>query len=107
MRPAGSQSRSAHKLLDGPVNLAQLAADQQLAASGQDGADDVASIWVTSRDDGLKVDSRKLEKAQQKIAQKQEARRADSQPAALAAAATPVQLQTASASQVSVDAGNK
>lgn len=92
MRPQAQRAQTgSHKVLAAPVNLGQMAAELQ--ANGAQ--EDVASIWVTSRDDNLKVDSKKLEKAQQKIAQKQ-ARLADA-PKVVAA---PVQLQTASASQV-------
>lgn len=93
MKPSTQNRRPANKVLAAPVNLAQMAADQQVGAGAQE---DVSSIWVTSRDDNLKVDSKKLEKAQQKIAQKQERRNDAPKPAA----AGPVQLQTASASQV-------
>lgn len=90
MKPQSQRTQPTHKVLAAPVNLGQMAADLE----GQQ-QEDVSSIWVTSRDDNLKVDSKKLEKAQQKLAQKHE-KRTDAPKAPI----VPVQLQTASASQV-------
>lgn len=89
MRPSDHKSRSVQKVLDAPVNLAEMAANAETKST------DSTSIWVISRDDHLKVDSKKLEKAEQKLQQKLEKRNDVPK-----VAAAPVQLQTASASQV-------
>lgn len=89
MKPNFQKQDGPHKVLDAPVNLGEMAAD---LAGAQD---DTTSIWVVSRDDNLKVDSKKLEKAQQKLQQKHD-KRSD----APKIVAGPVKLQTASASQV-------
>lgn len=83
------------KILDAPINLASLAENQEYQS------DDIKSIWVTTRDDSLKVDSKKLEKAKAKLVQKQE-KRSEFKPVAVA----PV-LQSASASQVISKKDNK
>lgn len=77
------------KILDAPVNLGSLADDfeEKLKAA--------QSIWVATKDDSLKVNAKKLEKAEAKIAQKLEKRKEDSRPAPPKA-----ELQTASVSQV-------
>lgn len=77
------------KILDAPVNLGSLADDfeEKLKVA--------QSIWVAQKDDSLKVCSKKLEKAEAKIAQKLEKREKDSRPAPVK-----VELQTASVSQV-------
>ncbi|VVC28242.1 ABC transporter-like,P-loop containing nucleoside triphosphate hydrolase,AAA+ ATPase domain,ABC- [Cinara cedri] len=67
MRPHSDDSvaRNGHtKILDAPVHLASMAADLE------DNDMEIKSIWVNSRDDSLKVDKRKLEKAQAKLQQK-------------------------------------
>ncbi|XP_054286429.1 ATP-binding cassette sub-family F member 3-like [Macrosteles quadrilineatus] len=86
--PNGTAS---NKVLDAPVHLASMAANLETEV------DEIKSIWVMQRDDGLKVDAKKLEKAEAKLQQKQAAR-ADlvhNRPPP-----APVQLQTATASQV-------
>nr|CAD7201239.1 unnamed protein product [Timema douglasi] len=79
------------KVLNAPVNLGSMAANLE------NNVEDIKSIWVMSRDDGFKVDAKKLEKAEAKLVQKQEKRSAD-----LATTRAPVVpiLQTATASQV-------
>lgn len=89
MKPNFQKQDGPHKVLDAPVNLGEMAAD---LAGAQD---DTTSIWVVARDDNLKVDSKKLEKAQQKLQQK-----LDKRTDAPKIIAGPVKLQTASASQV-------
>lgn len=91
MKPATQRSQG-NKVLAAPVNLGQMAAELEQQNAG---TEDVSSIWVTLRDDNLKVDSKKLEKAQQKLAQKHEKRTDTPKPVVGL-----VQLQTASASQV-------
>jgi len=71
MRPHSDDnvSRNGHtKILDAPVHLASMAADLE------DNDMEIKSIWVNSRDDSLKVDKKKLEKAQAKLQQKQDKR---------------------------------
>lgn len=92
MKPQDFKKQGLQKVLDAPVNLAQMAANLQ------NNQEDISSIWVVNRDDNLKVDSKKLEKAQQKIQQKLDKR--NNEAAAPKAAPAPVKLQTASASQV-------
>lgn len=77
------------KILDAPVNLGSLADDfeEKLMAA--------QSIWVTQKDDSLKVCAKKLGKAEAKIQQKLEKREKDSRPAPVK-----VELQSASVSQV-------
>ncbi|XP_069683697.1 ATP-binding cassette sub-family F member 3 [Periplaneta americana] len=60
------------KVLNAPVHLATMAANLE------NNIEDIKSIWVMSRDDGLKVDAKKLEKAEAKLQQKQEKRSQDS-----------------------------
>ncbi|KAK0174629.1 hypothetical protein PV327_010385 [Microctonus hyperodae] len=57
-----------NKVLNAPVHLGAMAAtlDAQV--------DQIKSIWVTTRDDTMKVDAKKLEKAEAKLQQKQEKR---------------------------------
>ncbi|XP_058128437.1 ATP-binding cassette sub-family F member 3 [Anopheles ziemanni] len=88
------------KILAAPINLGQMAATQETAD------DDIQSIWVIQRDDSLKVDSRKLEKAEAKRAQKLEKRQEVKAAAAATAATAPV-LQSATASQVISKKDNK
>ncbi|XP_001946527.2 ATP-binding cassette sub-family F member 3 [Acyrthosiphon pisum] len=71
MRPHSNDNviRNGHtKILDAPVHLASMAADLE------DNDMEIKSIWVNSRDDSLKVDKKKLEKAQAKLQQKQDKR---------------------------------
>ncbi|XP_063708382.1 ATP-binding cassette sub-family F member 3 [Culicoides brevitarsis] len=83
------------KILDAPVNLGSI------VGQFDNGDTEHKSIWVVSRDDSLKVDSKKLEKAKAKLEQKKEKRSEVKAPAA-----APV-LQTASASQVISKKDNK
>lgn len=89
MKPSDNVRKGAHKVLDAPKSLGQMAANMEGIQ------EDISSIWVVSRDDNLKVNSKKLEKAQQKLQQKQDKRSDIVKPAVAAP-----QLQTASASQV-------
>ncbi|XP_050434741.1 ATP-binding cassette sub-family F member 3 [Adelges cooleyi] len=62
-------SKNGHtKILDAPVHLASMAADLE------DNDMEIKSIWVNSRDDSLKVDKKKLKKAQEKLQQKHDKR---------------------------------
>lgn len=83
--------------MDAPINIAEKAAKLET------GIDSMKSIWVIQRDIGLKVDAKKLEKADQKLQQKQEKR----QGAARTIKVAPIQLQQASASQVISKKDNK
>ncbi|KAJ3642747.1 hypothetical protein Zmor_025504 [Zophobas morio] len=76
------------KVLNAPVHLATMAANLENNIS------DIKSIWVMQRDDTLKVDAKKLEKAEAKLQEKQEKRSKDVKTVA------PVKLETATASQV-------
>ncbi|XP_050080263.1 ATP-binding cassette sub-family F member 3 [Anopheles maculipalpis] len=88
------------KILSAPINLGEMAATQEIAN------DEMHSIWVVQRDDSLKVDSKKLEKAEAKRQQKLEKRQEVKAAAAATAATVPV-LQTATASQVISKKDNK
>ncbi|XP_066587051.1 ATP-binding cassette sub-family F member 3 [Prorops nasuta] len=57
-----------NKVLNTPVHLGSMAA--MLEAQ----VEQIKSIWVTTRDDAMKVDAKKLEKAEAKLQQKQEKR---------------------------------
>lgn len=85
----GQGSVGDRKILNAPVNLGRMADEfeESLKVSN--------SIWVTTKDESLKVNAKKLEKAQAKIQQKLEKREKDSRPAPVR-----VELQTASVSQV-------
>nr|XP_023019951.1 ATP-binding cassette sub-family F member 3 [Leptinotarsa decemlineata] len=76
------------KVLNAPVHLGSI------VDSNDSNIEDVKSIWVMQRDDSLKVDARKLEKAQAKLQEKQDKRTKEVRTIA------PPKLQTASASQV-------
>ncbi|XP_074030341.1 ATP-binding cassette sub-family F member 3 [Leptinotarsa decemlineata] len=76
------------KVLNAPVHLGSI------VDSTDSNIEDVKSIWVMQRDDSLKVDARKLEKAQAKLQEKQDKRTKEVRTIA------PPKLQTASASQV-------
>ncbi len=89
MKPSDHGRSGAHKVLDAPKSLGQMAANMEGTQ------EDISSIWVVSRDDNLKVNSKKLEKAQQKLQQKQDKRSDVVKPTVSAP-----QLQTATASQV-------
>jgi len=83
------------KVLGAPVNMGDF-------GENHENFEEIKSIWMTTRDDSLKVDSRKLEKAKAKLVQKQEKRQEkDSKPIAIPA------LQSASASQVISKKDNK
>lgn len=97
MKPDKAKTkRGLTKVLDAPINLGQMAANLE------NSSDDIKSIWVVSRDDNLKVNSKKLEKAEAKLQQKQEKRQETSKVPILIP-----QLQTASASQVISKKDNK
>ncbi|XP_050097790.1 ATP-binding cassette sub-family F member 3 [Anopheles aquasalis] len=89
------------KILSAPIHLGAMAANQE--STGED----VQSIWVIQRDDSLKVDSRKLEKAEAKRQQKLEKRQEVKAAAAAATAGSTPTLQTATASQVISKKDNK
>lgn len=57
-----------NKVLNAPIHLASMAANLESTV------DDIKSIWVMQRDDTLKVDAKKLEKAEAKLQEKQEKR---------------------------------
>ncbi|XP_018394270.1 PREDICTED: ATP-binding cassette sub-family F member 3 isoform X2 [Cyphomyrmex costatus] len=57
-----------NKVLNAPVHLGSLAATLETQV------EQIKSIWVTTRDDVMKVDAKKLEKAEAKLQQKQEKR---------------------------------
>ncbi|KAM7355059.1 ATP-binding cassette sub-family F member 3 [Cochliomyia hominivorax] len=77
------------KVLNAPVNIADMAKDMETIDK------DMHSIWLVNKDNTNKVDTKKLEKAEAKLQQKQEKRQdASKGPAA------PVKLQQATASQV-------
>lgn len=80
------------RVLAAPVELGRMA-DQF-----EDSMKVTQSIWVTHKDDSLKVNAKKLEKAEAKIQQKLEKREKDSKPVIVRP-----ELMTASVSQVSVD----
>ncbi|XP_045619070.1 ATP-binding cassette sub-family F member 3 [Procambarus clarkii] len=78
------------KILDAPVQLAEMAANMELEEQA------IKSVWSRERDDGLKVDQRKLDKAEAKLKEKKEKRintdKKDTQPGII--------LDMATASQV-------
>ncbi|KAF7287316.1 ATP-binding cassette sub-family F member 3 [Rhynchophorus ferrugineus] len=89
LRPEkNSKSNGTLKILDGPIHLASMADNLG------NNVEEIKSIWVTQRDDTLKVDAKKLEKAEAKLQEKQEKRCKE-----VKSVAAP-KLQTASASQV-------
>lgn len=57
-----------NKVLNAPVHLGAMAATLEAQV------EQIKSIWVTTRDDAMKVDAKKLEKAEAKLQQKQEKR---------------------------------
>ncbi|XP_055712743.1 ATP-binding cassette sub-family F member 3 [Phlebotomus papatasi] len=88
---------SQKKILDAPVQL------EEMANRDIDTMKDINSIWVIGKGAGnTKVDAKKLEKAEAKLQQKQE-KRQDVKPAK----PPPVQLMTASASQMISKKDNK
>ena len=90
LKPENEKINSkSRKILDAPVLLGQMGTNYD------NDIENMKSIWVQQRNDSLKVDSKKLEKAEAKLQQKQ-GRRDGSRPNG---PMFPV-LQTASASQV-------
>ena len=57
-----------NKVLNAPIHLGSMAATLEAQV------EQIKSIWVTTRDDAMKVDAKKLEKAEAKLQQKQEKR---------------------------------
>lgn len=49
MKPSEQKKTGAHKVLDAPINLAQMAANAETQST------DVTSIWVINRDDNLVI----------------------------------------------------
>ncbi|KAF2881221.1 hypothetical protein ILUMI_24945 [Ignelater luminosus] len=86
-----SASNGPARVLNAPVHLGSMAANLE------SNMDEIKSIWVMQRDDSLKVDAKKLEKAELKLQQKQEKRSTD-------VCRTPAapKLETATASQVNL-----
>ncbi|CAG9835609.1 unnamed protein product [Diabrotica balteata] len=76
------------KVLNAPVHLGSMVDNTDT------NIDDVKSIWLIQRDDSLKVDARKLEKAEAKLQEKLDKRTKEIKVIA------PPKLQTATASQV-------
>uniref|UniRef100_R4FQH0 ATP-binding cassette sub-family F member 3 n=1 Tax=Rhodnius prolixus TaxID=13249 RepID=R4FQH0_RHOPR len=85
------ETKNGNKVLNAPVHLGTMAANLQ------ENVEDIKSIWVMQRDDTLKVDAKKLEKAEQKLQQKLEKRMEGNVGNKVA---PPVKLQSATASQV-------
>jgi ATP-binding cassette subfamily F protein 3 len=85
---SSSKKNGPTKVLNAPIHLASMAANLE------NDMNDIKSIWVMHRDDTLKVDAKKLEKAEAKLQEKQEKRSKDVKTVA------PVKLETATASQV-------
>uniref|UniRef100_A0A0V0G5K9 ATP-binding cassette sub-family F member 3 n=1 Tax=Triatoma dimidiata TaxID=72491 RepID=A0A0V0G5K9_TRIDM len=85
------ENKNGNKVLNAPVHLGSMAANLQ------ENVEDIKSIWMMQRDDTLKVDAKKLEKAEQKLQQKLEKRMEGN---VGNKTAPPVKLQSATASQV-------
>ncbi|KAE8294788.1 ATP-binding cassette sub-family F member 3 [Larimichthys crocea] len=84
-------------LLDAPVQLSQISADNVTAA------EDIQGIWVMKRSQNTTVDAKKLEKAEAKLKAKHERRNEkDSQKSS-----SPLVLEEASASQASSKKDNR
>lgn len=47
MKPSEQKKSGAQKVLDAPINIAEMAANAQICST------DVSSIWVINRDDNL------------------------------------------------------
>ncbi|KAI4479860.1 hypothetical protein M0804_010599 [Polistes exclamans] len=62
------RKNGANKVLNAPIHLGAMAATLEAQV------EQIKSIWVTTRDDAMKVDAKKLEKAEAKLQQKQEKR---------------------------------
>ncbi|KAL1462188.1 hypothetical protein WDU94_014048 [Cyamophila willieti] len=78
------------KVLNAPIHLGSIASNLD------NGVDEIKSIWVNHREDGFKVDQKKLEKAEAKLQQKQGKRNDVS----LKPVNTTFKPETATASQV-------
>lgn len=91
MKPDKALGKKSAKVLSAPVHLASMAANLET------NVEEIKSIWVMSRDESLKVDAKKLEKAEARLQQKQEKRSQD-----LANNRVPIvpRLESATASQV-------
>nr|CAH7739535.1 unnamed protein product [Callosobruchus chinensis] len=81
-------SNGSIKTLNAPVHLANM------LDNNDSGIDDVKSIWMMKRDETLKVDAKKLEKAEAKLQGKQDRRTKETKTVAAP------KLETATASQV-------
>nr|CAI5831817.1 unnamed protein product [Callosobruchus analis] len=81
-------SNGSIKTLNAPVHLANM------IDNNDSGIDDVKSIWMMKRDETLKVDAKKLEKAEAKLQGKQDRRTKETKTIAAP------KLETATASQV-------
>ncbi|XP_015519229.1 ATP-binding cassette sub-family F member 3 isoform X1 [Neodiprion pinetum] len=88
------RNNGVNKVLNAPVNLGAM------AATLEDQVEDIKSIWVTTRDDGSKVDAKKLEKAEAKLQQKLEKRVGGDSGSVNRNVNATVALETASASQM-------
>ncbi|KAK9873180.1 hypothetical protein WA026_021413 [Henosepilachna vigintioctopunctata] len=90
LRPEQTNGATSSKtrILNAPIHLGSMAANLE------NNVKDVKSIWLMQRDDSLKVDARKLEKAQAKLQEKQEKRSKDTKVTSVP------KLETATASQV-------
>ncbi|KAJ2952605.1 hypothetical protein O0L34_g6928 [Tuta absoluta] len=88
LQPEKTTSNGPRKVLDAPIHLASM-------TTTTNEPEDLKSIWLQTRDDNLKVDKAKLEKAEAKLQQKQQKQK----DAKVAPVSAPV-LQTATASQV-------
>ncbi|CAH0384049.1 unnamed protein product [Bemisia tabaci] len=88
LKPEMSLKNGTNKVLNAPVHLGTMAANLET------NMDDIKSIWVMQRDDVLKVDAKKLEKAEAKLQQKQ-GKRDQVKPTII-----PVRTNSATASQV-------
>ncbi|CAH0554649.1 unnamed protein product [Brassicogethes aeneus] len=89
LKPSKTSLRNGpQRVLNAPVHLGSMAANLE------NEVDDIKSIWVNHRDDNLKVDARKLEKAQAKLQEKQDKRSKEIKTIA------PPKLESATASQV-------
>ncbi|KAF5283689.1 hypothetical protein FQR65_LT13760 [Abscondita terminalis] len=84
------------RVLNAPIHLGSMAANLE------NNVDEIKSIWVMQRDDSLKVDAKKLEKAELKLQQKQEKRSSDG-----CRIIAPPKLESATASQVTSKKDNK
>ncbi|XP_015590297.1 ATP-binding cassette sub-family F member 3 isoform X2 [Cephus cinctus] len=83
-----------NKVLNAPVHLGSMAATLEAQV------EQIKSIWVTTRDDAMKVDAKKLEKAEAKLQQKQEKRVGNESAANRNTPSMSQGIETASASQM-------